>query len=109
VLNAEAGLFALENVAEYARQAALICSERERLMTAVAALPNVQVFKSEANMFLVRFQGISSAEVFERLRARGILVKNVTSLHPLLAQCLRLTVGAPDENNQLIDALKASL
>jgi histidinol-phosphate aminotransferase len=109
VINAEAGLFALENVGEYSRQAALICSERERLMAAVATLPHVQVFKSEANMFLVRFQGISSAEVFERLRARGILVKNVTSLHPLLAQCLRLTVGTADENNLLINALKASL
>jgi histidinol-phosphate aminotransferase len=71
----------------------------------VAALPNVQVFKSEANMFLVRFQTASSTEVFERLKARGILVKNVTSLHPLLAQCLRLTVGTPDENNLLVTGL----
>ncbi len=109
VLNAEAGLFALENVGEYARQARLIRSERARLMTAVSALPNVQVFKSEANMFLLRLQAVSSAEIFERLKARSILVKNVTPLHPLLAHCLRLTVGTPEENDLLIDALKASL
>mgnify|MGYP002140658571 CR=1 FL=1 len=35
--------------------------------------------------------------------------KNVSALHPLLANCLRLTVGTPDENRLMIEALKASL
>jgi histidinol-phosphate aminotransferase len=43
------------------------------------------------------------------MKARGVLVKNVSNLHPLLASCLRLTVGTPDENTLMIDALKASL
>ena len=38
-----------------------------------------------------------------------VLVKNVSGLHPLLANCLRLTVGTPEENALMIDALKASL
>jgi len=38
-----------------------------------------------------------------------VLVKNIATLHPLLANCLRLTVGTPDENTQMIAALKASL
>ena len=33
------------------------------------------------------------------MKARGVLVKNVAGLHPLLANCLRLTVGTPDEND----------
>ena len=43
------------------------------------------------------------------MKARGVLVKNVSSLHQLLANCVRLTVGTPEENTQMIDALKASL
>jgi histidinol-phosphate aminotransferase len=38
-----------------------------------------------------------------------VLVKNIAGLHPLLANCLRLTVGTPAENVLMIDALKASL
>jgi histidinol-phosphate aminotransferase len=43
------------------------------------------------------------------MKARGVLVKHVAGLHPLLANCLRLTVGTPEQNTQMIDALKASL
>ena len=41
--------------------------------------------------------------------ASGVLVKNVEGLHPLLAGCLRLTVGTPEENTRMIEALRASL
>jgi histidinol-phosphate/aromatic aminotransferase/cobyric acid decarboxylase-like protein len=44
-----------------------------------------------------------------RLKARGVLVKHIAGLHPLLANCLRLTVGSPEENDAMIQALKASL
>jgi histidinol-phosphate aminotransferase len=43
--------------------------------------------------------------VFNGLKARGVLVKNVSAMHPLLAGCLRLTVGTPDENQRLMAAL----
>jgi histidinol-phosphate aminotransferase len=43
------------------------------------------------------------------MKAHGVLVKNVSALHPLLADCLRVTVGTPEENARMIDALKASL
>jgi len=38
-----------------------------------------------------------------------VLVKHVAGLHPLLADCLRITVGAPEENTRLLAALEASL
>jgi histidinol-phosphate aminotransferase len=107
VLNCEAALFALEHVDEYARQAAIIRSERDRLLAALRDLPGVQPFPSEANMILARVP--DSARCFEGMKARGVLVKNVATLHPLLVNCLRLTVGTPDENTQMIAALKASL
>jgi histidinol-phosphate aminotransferase len=43
------------------------------------------------------------------MKARGVLVKNVSKMHPLLANCLRLTVGAADDNAQMLAALEQSL
>ncbi len=106
-LNAEAALFALEHADEYARQAALLRSERTRLMTELHGMPGVQVFASEANMVLVRVADSKAA--FEGMKARGVLVKHIAGLHPLLANCLRLTVGAPHENDLMMRALKDSL
>ena len=106
-LNAEAALFALEHADEYARQAALLRGERERLQEALREMPGLTAFPSEANMVLVRVP--DSARAFEGLKARGILVKHIAGLHPLLVNCLRLTVGAPEENDRLLAALKESL
>jgi histidinol-phosphate aminotransferase len=106
-LNAEATLFALDHADEYARQAASIRAERERLQRALHELPGVTAFASQANMILVRVA--DAARTHAGLRERGVLVKNVSALHPLLAGCLRLTVGTPEENAQLLAALKASL
>jgi histidinol-phosphate aminotransferase len=106
-LNAEATLFSLEHADEYARQAALLKSERERLQTALARMPGLRSFKSEANMILVRVA--DSKRTFEGMKARGVLVKHIAGLHPLLANCLRLTVGSPSENDSMIDALRESL
>jgi histidinol-phosphate aminotransferase len=50
-----------------------------------------------------------AAAAFAGLKAQGVLVKNVSALHPLLAQCLRLTIGTPDENTRLLAALRAVL
>jgi histidinol-phosphate aminotransferase len=107
VLNAEATLFALDHADEFARQAAVLRGERSRLQQALAQMPGVQPFPSEANMILVRVPDAKQA--FEGMKQRGVLVKHIAGLHPLLANCLRLTVGTPDENTQMIDALRASL
>jgi histidinol-phosphate aminotransferase len=107
VLNAEATLFALEHAGEYARQAALLRGERERLQRALLGIPGVTPFPSEANMILVRVP--DSKRAFDGLKGRGVLVKHIAGLHPLLANCLRLTVGAPGENDLMIEVLKASL
>ena len=107
VLNAEATLFALEHADEYARQAALLRAERERLQAALHGLAGVRAYPSEANMILVRVP--DSKRAFEGLKARGVLVKHIAGLHPLLANCFRLTVGTPAENALMIQALKESL
>lgn len=107
VLNAECALFALEHADVFARQAATIRAERERLIAVLAAIPGVQPFPSQANMVLVRVPDAQKA--FDGMKARGVLVKNVSKMHPLLGNCLRLTVGTPDENAQMIAALQSTL
>jgi histidinol-phosphate aminotransferase len=107
VLNAEATLFALDHADEYARQAALLRSERQRLQSALRRLPGVKPFPSEANMVLVRVP--DSQRAFDGLKRHGVLVKHIAGLHPLLANCLRLTVGTPEENDAMIRALESSL
>ena len=107
VLNCEAALFALEHVAEYAKQAATIRAEREKLYGEIAKLPGVHPFPSEANMILARVP--DAKRVFEGMRARGVLIKNVSGLHPLLANCIRITIGTPEENPQTLAALRGAL
>jgi histidinol-phosphate aminotransferase len=107
VLNCEAALFALEHADEYARQAATIRAERARLFEALAATPGVKPFPSEANMILARVP--DARRVFEGMKARGVLVKNVSGLHPLLANCVRITIGTPEENPLTLAALRGAL
>jgi histidinol-phosphate aminotransferase len=107
VLNCEAALFALEHVDEYQRQAAIIREERSKLGAALAALPGVKTWPSEANMMLARVP--DPKRVFEGMKARGVLVKNVAGMHPLLAGCIRITVGTPEENLLTLAALRGAL
>ncbi|VTU19912.1 Histidinol-phosphate aminotransferase 2 [Variovorax sp. PBL-H6] len=107
VLNCECALFALEHAEVFAEQAARIRAGRARILEAVAGLSGVRSWPSEANMILVRVP--DAVKTFEGMKARGVLVKNVSRMHPLLANCLRLTVGTADENAQMLAALEASL
>jgi histidinol-phosphate aminotransferase len=107
VLNCECALFALEHAEVFEAQAQAIRSERKVLLDALTALPGVRVWPSDANMILVRVPDAGKA--FEGMKARGVLVKNVSKMHQLLANCLRLTVGTADENAQMLAALEASL
>jgi histidinol-phosphate aminotransferase len=107
VLNCECALFALEHAEVFAEQAARIRAGRARIFEALARLPGVKSWPSEANMILVRVP--DATRTFEGMKSRGVLVKNVSRMHPLLANCLRLTVGTPEENAQMLAALEASL
>jgi len=89
-----------------AAQVAKIRAERDRLAGALAAMPGFAVTPSDANFVLVRVPDAAAA--LARLRAAGILVKNLHGGHPLTAQCLRITVGTPAENDALIAALTAA-
>ncbi len=107
VLNYECALFALEHAEVFAAQAQEIRVQRAVVFDALQALPGVKAWKSDANMVLLRVP--DAQKTFEGMRARKVLVKNVSKMHPLLANCLRLTVGTLEENLQMLAALKESL
>ena len=104
VLTQATAEFMLERLEVLEEQASLIRQERETLGKSLAGLKGVKVFPSAANFFLVRVP--DAARVDASLRKQGVLVKN---LHPGIAQCMRITVGTPDENRILLTALREAL
>lgn len=107
VLNYECALFALEHREVFEAQAQELITQRAFLFDALAALPGVKAWHSDANMILIRVP--DATRTFDGLRHRKVLVKNISKMHPLLANCLRLTVGTAEENAQLLAALEHSL
>lgn len=107
VLNYECALFALENQEVFTAQAQEIRAQRTILLEALWAKTNIKAWKSDANMILIRVPDAATA--FDGMKARGVLVKNVSKMHSLLANCLRLTVGTASENALMLAALQESL
>lgn len=97
----------LQNHAVLLDQASQIKTAREWLYKRLVGTVDVCAFPSEANFVLFRVNHATT--VFERLKQRGILIKNLNGGHPLLRDCLRVTVGTPEENELFIAALQASL
>jgi histidinol-phosphate aminotransferase len=107
VLTQAAAEFALEHLEVLEEQAGRVLAERPGLGRALAQLPGVTVFPSAANFFLVRVPDADRA--YEALRRQGVLVRNFNGAHPMLADCLRITVGTPEENRILLTALREAL
>jgi histidinol-phosphate aminotransferase len=104
VLTQVSAEFALRHKAVFDAQTRQICAERERLLQALAELPGAQVFPSQANFILLRTPPGRADAWFEGLKARGVLIKNLHGSHPLLRDCLRPTVGKPEENRRMLEA-----
>ena len=105
VLTQAAALYVLERIEVLEAQAARIRADRSDLGRALAALEGVKVYPSEANFFMIRVP--DAGRTWEALRRQGVLVKNLDG--PALPNCLRVTVGTPDENRILLTALREAL
>ncbi|MFA6921672.1 MAG: histidinol-phosphate transaminase [Gallionella sp.] len=88
-------------------QAGLIRTERSVLHRRLSEMAGVQVYPSEANFLLFRVK--NATEVFNGLKQRGVLIKNLNGAHPMLTDCLRVTVGTPEQNERFIVALQESI
>lgn len=107
VLTEAAVTFALDHIDVFNGQAAALRAERETLSAALAMLPGIEVLPSSANFVLVRLENADA--VFEKLLAKKVLIKNVGKMHILLDNCLRITVGTPEENKQFLELFAACL
>ncbi len=102
-----AGRLALGYRDEMVDRVGRLVSERERMGEAMARIDGISTFPSGANFLLFRVHGDGRA-LWSALVARGVLVRDF-SRWPRLDDCLRVTVGTPEENDAFLDALRASL
>jgi histidinol-phosphate aminotransferase len=107
VLTQIAAEFALDHIDVLDQQAEELNRARAVLSAELAALPGVEVFPSAANFLLVRVP--DADRVGANMLAEKVLIKNLSRMHELLANCIRVTVSTPDENSIFLNALKASL
>lgn len=103
VLSETAALVALEHQDLLFEQVAEIIKQRERLFDALQSLPGVHPYPSHANFILCRFDQPTDA-VFDACLEAGILIRDV-SHYPGLQGHLRISVGTPEENAALVQAL----
>jgi histidinol-phosphate aminotransferase len=95
----------LDDVAHLRGNVARIVAERERMAGILAGIPFLRLFLSQANFILCRVLGRDAFQVRQGLAGRGILVRYYR--HPRLRDCLRITVGRPEDTDRLVEALRA--
>lgn len=97
--------FVLEHSEFLQQQSEQIVAERARLFAQLQQLSGVRAWPSKANFILFRAETGDATSIYEGLKRAGILIKNLHGGHPLLDNCLRVTVGQPHENEAFIKAL----
>ena len=93
---------ALEHPSYVRERAAQTIAERDRVLAALNQHPVYTALPSQANFFLLRTPDADAA--YRHLLSRGILVRRQDKL-PMLTGCLRVSIGAPHENDALLQAL----
>ncbi len=101
--------FALQHHTVFAAQAQQIRQARAQLQAELARLPGVVTYPSQANFILFRVCHGQALSVFSGLKNYGILIKNLDPMGGLLQDCLRVTVGTPEENRRFLQALDSLL
>jgi histidinol-phosphate aminotransferase len=84
-----------------------LIEERERLYGLMTRIPGVKAYPSQAN-FIAFETSMAPTDVFKSLYTEGILVRDI-SRYPMLGRFLRVSVGAPSENDLFLAALKKTL
>ena len=108
-INQATGTFALAHGELFAAQAHEIRAQRAVLSSGLQALTPLTVYPSEANFILFRTPPGQATVLFEGLKAAGILIKNLNGSNDTLQDCLRVTVGLPEENAAFLTAMRELL
>ncbi len=97
------------NRAEFEHGINLIIDQRARLLDALGAMEGVQPFPSDANYILFRLrEDIDAGAVWQRLLDAGVLIRDFSRAEGL-KNCLRVSVGSPDENTRFLEELAKAL
>jgi len=105
VLSQVSAEFALAHRRVLDEQTWRICQDRAALFAGLNALPGITAFPSEANFILFRTPPGEAGRLFAALLKAGILIKDLSRAGGLLSDCLRVTVGTPEENQAFLVAL----
>ena len=97
--------FALNNHALFDQQTKQICRDRSIVLEQLNKLPQLKTYPSSANFILFKTAEKQATAIFNALKEQGILIKNLSPQGGVLADCLRVTIGKPDENEAFIQAL----
>jgi histidinol-phosphate aminotransferase len=106
-LSQAVGETALRHQDVIGRQISLLISGRERLYNALLKMRGVTVYPSETNFIMIR-TAADASRIHQKLKQAGILIKNLNKPGPL-KNCLRVTIGTPEENKEFLAALKKIL
>jgi len=109
VLTQASACFALQHKVLLDTQTQTITSDRERLFSDLQSLDGITVFPSRANFILFRVSPGTADTIFQSLKQQGVLIKNMGHTGGPLRDCLRVTVGAPEENAAFLGALRIAL
>lgn len=107
VLTQASVAFALEHVDVFNAQTAAICAAREQLLSELQGIDGVRAYPSRANFILFRVPSGRATLIFEGLKRAGILIKNLHRADTPLTDCLRVTIGTPEENTRFLAALRS--
>ncbi len=104
-ITAHIAVKALKNESFLRQSLTTVTGERARMNDELASISCVaRVYPSDANFLLVEF--VDPDVVFQSLYRRGIVVRRRTE--PRLRNCLRITIGTPEENNLVLEILKSA-
>ena len=105
VLTQASAEFALQHAEVLQAQTEQIKKDRTILEQALRQIEKLTVYPSRANFILFRVPAGQAGQIFEGLKSKGVLVKNLDNAGGVLKDCLRVTVGTPEENTVFITAL----
>ncbi len=97
--------FALNNQALFEQQTQQICKDRSLVLTQLNKLPGIIAYPSSANFILFKTRPKQATCIFEALKQQGVLIKNLSPQGGLLTDCLRVTIGKPNENQVFLQSL----
>jgi len=101
--------FALNNIQVLDTQTEQIKRDREKLSAELKKIEGLEIYPSDANFILMRLLDYNADDVFSALKENNILIKNLSHASTSLKNCLRVTVGKAEENEQFLLALRSAL